>query len=288
MKYKVIYDDSEQALNIDIEGMFGSKLADRLEPPGRDSNGNAVYSNTIQDVEYFLWKAIEESKETGVPFIYVGDSVDAWTTDDELKRTEEALEAHEKGKEAKGSYKMDKAKYLGEMLRKITPELKKTGSILILISQTRDDINPMSFTKKTRSGGNALRFYATHEMWLAVEEKLRVGKDRTMIGIVSKVKVSKNKLTGKERIVKFPIYYSYGVDSIGSGVDYLIDQGVWEKKKETIIAKELGIEATRNKLITQIEENGLEDKLNDLVEKRWGEVEEHLKEAVPHKKKKYE
>ena len=155
--------------------------------------------------------------------------------------------------------------------------IKQTSSFLSIVSQTRDNIDPMSPQKKSRSGGKALKFYATHELWLANGGAIK--KKERIIGVKCKVKVSKNKLTGKVREVEFPIYYDYGIDNIASCVDFLVKEKHWpgggSKRIEPI---GLDIEsALRAKIINQIEKYDLEDELDAIVGKVWFEIEESLR-----------
>jgi hypothetical protein len=92
-------------------------------------------------------------------------------------------------------------------------------------------------------------------------------------------------LTGKIREVTFPIYSSYGVDDIGSCVDWLISVEHWKKRKQTIVADDLDMEGTREKIIKLIEEKHLEKQLQKIVGSVWNSIEESLK---LNRRKKYE
>ena len=270
-EYDFIYDDVEQACEFDMSKLFGSRVKDRIQAPHYE-DGTALYSDTIQQFHANVFSAIQ----SGRPFIYVLDSFDALTSSEELGRAEESAKATRDGKELKGSYRMEKPKLVSEMLRQIKARLRETGSFLLIISQTRDNIDPMSFEKKTRSGGRALRFYSSHEVWMALAGKIK-SRDR-VIGSNVKVKVTKNKLTGKQRSVQFPIYYDYGADDLGSCIDFLVDDGYWSKKGDKIIAKEIGMEGTRKKLIVDIEgEIGAAQRIYETTQTCWQEIEQSLK-----------
>jgi hypothetical protein len=110
-------------------------------------------------------------------------------------------------------------------LRVITTEIAKTNSIVLAISQTRDNIDPRTsmFTPKTRAGGKALKFFATGEMWLAHMGNINNAKYERKIGDRTKIKVSKNKVTGKCREVPLTLLYSYGIDDVQENLNFLID-----------------------------------------------------------------
>lgn len=267
--YDFIYDDVEQACEFNMGKLFGSKVTDRIQAPQSDGD-TSLHSDTIQQFHANVFAAIE----SGRPFIYVLDSFDALTSSEELGRAEESAKATRDGKEVKGSYRMEKPKLISEMLRQIKARLRATNSFLLIISQTRDNIDPMSFEKKTRSGGKALRFYSSHEVWMALAGKIK-SKDR-IIGSNVKVKVTKNKLTGKQREVKFPIYYDYGADDLGSCIDFLVEEGHWKKKGDRILADDIGLEGIRRKLITDIEEGARHLSLYQAVQSCWGQIEASL------------
>lgn len=269
-EYSFIFDDVECALEFDIEKLFGHKVKERIEAPQYDGESK-LYSDTIQQFHANVFAAIE----SGRPFIYVLDSFDALTSVEELGRAEESAKATREGKDLKGSYRMEKPKLTSELLRQIKARIKESNSFLLIISQTRDNIDPRSFEKKTRSGGKALRFYSSHEVWMALAGKIKA-KDR-VIGSNVKVKVSKNKLTGKQREVQFPIYYDYGSDDLGSCIDFLVGEDYWKKKGDKILAEDIGLDATRKKLIVDIEDRALMLPLYQTVQKCWSQIEDSLK-----------
>ncbi len=273
--YRFIYDNSEDGCLMDIEKFFGSGVMDRMEPPASEDD-SPIYSGTIEEFYYHVDDAIREGK----PFIYILDSMDALSSEAEGEKFEQHKRAYRKGKEAPGSYGDGKAKVNSSNLRKLLSPLRDSGSILIIINQTRDNLG-FGFEKKTRSGGHALRFYACIELWSSVEKKLKKrikGKDR-QLGALCKVQVKKNRITGRERTVSVPIFFSTGIDDVGSCVDYLIDEGDWEQSKkgrgEVIEAGGLGpvLKMSRSKLISHIEDEEMEDDLRALVGTAWGEVE---------------
>lgn len=269
--YRLIYDNVENGALMPIEKFFGHAVAERLEPPcwHNDMPPGPRYSKYIDDFYHNINAAFNEHK----PFIYILDSMDALI----LKADEDKFDAAE-NKPGAGTYGMGKAKMNSERLRSVVSRLRTTGSILIILSQTRESVDAFSFDKKTRAGGKALRFYAHIEIWSSTIEKIKKtvkGKPR-VIGIMSKVQVKKNRISGHEVAVEMPIYRSFGIDDIGSCVDYLVDEGHWRKIKggTTIEAPEMEVHLGREGLIRHIEENGLERQLRMLVATVWQEIED--------------
>lgn len=273
--YKMIYDDSEEANSFDMGHLFGPKAGKRIKSPEEDEEGEPHNSHFIEEFNDNLMRLFDK----GIPFIYVQDSFDSLDTEADDKKTDEMRAAREKGTEAKGSYGMAKAKLASQYFRKICSELKKSKSLLSIVSQTRDDINPKTFTTKARSGGKALKFYAHHEMWLAVGGLITktVNKKKRVIGVNCVIKITKNKLTGKVREVEFPIYYDYGIDNIGSCIDWLKKEKVWTGDGKINTHDTFSLNGmTREKMIREIESNNLEKELDVLVGVEWKNIEDSL------------
>lgn len=283
--YRLIFDDVENGAQMDVAFYFGKAVARRLEAPAYRKKHRPVFSRTIEEFYHHIFLAIEQ----GDPFIYVLDSQDALTSEAATTKFSKQRTAMLTGEKAAGSYGDGKAKYHSEHLREVLQGLRRTKSILIVIGQTRDNLG-FGFEKKTRSGGKALRFYATLEIWTSVANKIRRnvrGKDRT-IGLVCQAEVRKNRITGKigkDRAVEIPIYYGFGIDDVGSCVDYLVAEKHWLKEDKQIDAKELLFKGKRNELIQHIEEEGLEDRVRQLTGEVWNKIEA---ECQPVRKRRYE
>jgi RecA/RadA recombinase len=288
--YRLIFDDVEGGAMMDIEHYFGKDVAKRIEPPAI-RNGKPIYSTTVESFYYHISDILKE----GDPFIYVLDSQDSLTSDASAKKFTEQQKAEEKKDDKVGSYGDAKAKYHSEHIRLILAELRHTGSILIIIGQTRDNLG-FGFETKTRSGGRALRFYATLEIWTSVAgkvERMVRGKERT-VGVNCLAEVKKNRVdgkVGKDRAAKIPILYDVGIDDVGSCVDYLITEQHWAKIKEEgsnrkiYDAHDIFFKGSREKIVQFIENEDLEEKVRGIVAKVWAEVEE---ESRPVRKRRYE
>ena len=275
-EFKLIYDDVEHALEFDIRAMFGKKAAKRIQPP-KGTKNSPVYSDTVQDLQVRLFRLTEET----APFIYVLDSLDALTSKQEQLKFEKTVKAEEKGKEAAGDYALSTPKMMSQLLRIMKAKLKTSDSLFMVISQTRDVINPISFIKKTRSGGRALKFYSSHIIWLANAGKIKkiVEEKSYTIGNNIKIESTKSKITGKVRTFPMRTYYDYGIDDIGCCVDWMCSMGFWGKRKNSLIVPSLPLRpATKIQLITQIElEQGMHSEMVKQVFLAWESIEEQLR-----------
>jgi len=278
-KYRLIYDDVEGGALMDIERYFGKELARRLEPPAQ-RKGRSVNSTTVESFYYHVWDAVKERR----PFIYVLDSQDALGSVAALGKFEKMKEASESGETTAGSFGDGKAKYHSEHLRQVLSGLRRRDSILLVLGQTRDNLG-FGFEKKTRSGGRALRFYANLEIWTSVIGKMKKrinGKDRT-IGIKVLAEIRKNRVTGKvgkDRAVVVPIMYNFGIDDVGSCVDFLISEQYWQRTgKRCYDAKEVFVEGSRDEIIKAIEQENMEKKICKLAANVWKSIEESCTES---------
>lgn len=275
-KYRLIYDDAEAANEFNMAQLFGQGAAERVEPPAKDKDGDALNSDTVQDFQANLENALTADK----PFLYILDSFDALTSEEEIDKVAKQMKARAEGEETAGTYGMEKAKKASQLFRMIKSRLRGTASSLIVISQTRDNINPMSFQKQTRAGGRALKFYACHELWTAIgghiKKKVR-GKDHAA-GIEALVKITKNKITGKECRIGFPILYHYGIDDPASMLDYLLEYGVIEKRKKSPIIVLGDEQGTAEELVARMEEEAaLLRRVRTMVSRTWTEIDQALK-----------
>lgn len=271
-EYRLIHDNVEGGAIMNIRNFFGSKMADRLEPPAGDRK-EPVYSSTLEEMYYH----IDDAAKSGTPFIYLVDSMDALEAEDDSETFEKRKKAARSGKEGPGSYGMAKPKLNSMYLRKVVSELQKTGSMLIIISQTRHNIGfGAQFNPKTRSGGDALKFYATIEFWLSVRDQIKKtvrGKKR-QLGVISRIRIKKNRATGRDRSVDVPIYHSFGLDDVGSCINYLIAEGYWKGTEATVVAKDFDMKGNKEDVIREIQELALERDLRKLVSKIWNEIED--------------
>jgi hypothetical protein len=202
------------------------------------------------------------------------DSVDTDADDEQYEKKKKAFK--EGKKEDSGSYGTAKAKANSSGIRRAAVRLSGSDSMLIIISQTRDNIGfGAQFDPKTVSGGKALLFYSTLAYWLSVKENLKtslIRKKQRSAGILSRIKFKKNRITGQKHTVDMPILWDYGIDDIGSMIDWLIEESFWVKTKSTIDASDLQLKGTREALIRQIEDNGLEKDLQTIVANGWREI----------------
>lgn len=179
-------------------------------PPDRVDFAEDIF--TVEDMEKDLQGVVSKQKKE--PALYIVDSLDALSDKAELENEID-----------KGSYGAAKAKRMTQLFRRINKRLNNTNVTLIIISQVRDNIGVMFGKQTTRSGGRALDFYASQILWLypfKSIDKTRKGVKRR-VGVITRARCEKNKVGMPFRECNVPIYFSYGVDDIQAGIDFLAD-----------------------------------------------------------------
>lgn len=277
--YRFIYDNAEDGALMNLERYFGRRMAARLEPPA-GSLGGPVFSEQIEDFYYHLDDAfIAAEAPGGKPFIYLLDSMDSLDSKYAKAKFDEAKKASRKGTKAKGDYGDGKAKMNSTRIRQVLARLRATGSILIILSQTRDNINAGLYEEtKTHAGGHALKFYACVQLWSSVGSKIKrtIAEKDVQIGVRCRVQTKKNRIAGKNRTVEFPIYYDTGIDDIGGMVDFLTGWKVWPKKRGGLVDASgdfEGVIKRREDLIKWLEDNEMRGDLEEITEEAWRDIE---------------
>lgn len=273
--YDFVFDNAEHGSLMDVRRHFGKRVHKRMRPP-KGTRQSPVNSRTAEDFYYNL-----EDATTKGPCVYVLDSENALDTQEDVEHQRKKRTAYEKGKEVAGSYGTSKPKKHSSALRTAVNAIRDTKSVLIVLGQTRDNIGfGAVFNPKTRSGGNALTFYAHGEFWLSGKGAIRkgvLGKPR-VVGMNTTVKVTKNRITGWKGKVTIPFLNfdngRSGFDDLGGCVQYLIDEGHWPVARKKVKAAEFDFEGSAEDLIAKVEEDGGEAELRMIVAERWRMVEE--------------
>lgn len=278
--YRLIYNGPENGAIMDIRKCFGP-LADRLEMrvPGNGA------PETIEE----FYDQLTDDLNGKQPVIEILDSFDALPSLEEEAKVEDDRKSREQGKKAGGSYGTSKARSNSARIRVITNKLGQTGSMFFGISQTRDNIGHAAmFNPKTRSGGKALKFFATSEVWLTNIGKILVPfkGNKVQKGMTSLIKVKRTRHTGQEWDIKVPILLDVGVDDIGACVKFLVDWKHWEGTKDggKVKAPEFDHNGTVDSLCIKIANSPTTYKqLRILVSKHWRMIQEKTAVSRPNK-----
>jgi len=280
--YSLIFDNAENGA-LFFEKFFGPRINARIKPPKYDAEKRPMCSRTVQD---FYYNA--HDRLTHKPSVYVLDSEPALTSEAEQKKFKKKKAAAEEGEESAGIMSDGKAVVHSQNMRNLAALARDTDSIVIVLTQSRENMGfGAMYDPKTRPGGKALKFYAQLEAWFSIKKTIKrtVNGQPRKIGIIASVHVKKNRFTGKDRTVEIPIYTSFGIDDLGSCIDYLIKEKHWTGTEGTVTAPEFKFQGTKEKLVRLIESTNRERDLQALTGEVWNGIEAQLE---VHRKRRYE
>lgn len=134
------------------------------------------------------------------------------------------------------------ARLMSQALRKLTPVIHKSKTVLIFINQIRQNIGAMPFAnKETTTGGNALKFYAS--VRLDVRRIASLKKNDVNIGNRVRVRVVKNKVAPPFKQVELDLLFSEGIsrelDLLDAALHFkiIVQSGSWFAFNDAKIAQ---------------------------------------------------
>ncbi|MEO5813163.1 MAG: recombinase RecA [Rhodanobacter sp.] len=119
------------------------------------------------------------------------------------------------------------ARLMSQALRKLTANIKKSGTLVVFINQIRMKIGVMFGSPETTTGGNALKFYAS--VRLDIRRIGAVKRGDEIIGSETRVKVVKNKVAPPFRKCEFEILYGEGTSREGEIIDLGVTENLIDK-----------------------------------------------------------
>ena len=165
------------ALYVDAENAFDIAYAENM---GINVQEDLLISQPSSGQQAL--QIIERALRTKALDVIVVDSVAALTPREELEGTMEDMQMGAQ------------ARMLSKGLRKINGFIKEANTTVIFINQLRMKIGVMFGNPETTPGGRALPFFASVRMDVRQKEKLTNPKDGKPAGIISAVKIVKNKV----------------------------------------------------------------------------------------------
>jgi recombination protein RecA len=116
------------------------------------------------------------------------------------------------------------AKVFAEGLKMLNPIISKFNASLILINQERANIGVMYGPDFKTTGGHAVKYYAS---WRGRITRIEDIKEKGLtVGIVSKVRNTKNKIGVPKREAELELKFASGFDSENEYLKFIVDLGL--------------------------------------------------------------
>ena len=205
---KAAFIDAEHALNPDYAEKMGVQL-DGLAISQPDSGEEAL--NLI--IKFIESKTVD---------VIVLDSVAALVSKAEIEG--------DVGKQLMG----EKARMMGQAIRKMTGLAAKAGVILIFINQIRMKMGGLPFTNpETTPGGMALKFACSVRIEIRRTDKIKDKEE--IVGNNVKAKIVKNKVAIPFKVAEFSLVFGEGIDFELDVLNTAIEEEVVRKDGNTYL-----------------------------------------------------
>ncbi|MCD6149928.1 recombinase RecA [bacterium] len=145
------------------------------------------------------------------------------------------------------------ARLMSQALRKLTPIVAKSNTVVIFINQIRMKIGVMFGNPETTTGGQALKFYSS--VRIEVRRSAQIKKGDEVVGNRVKAKVVKNKVAPPFKTAEFDIMYNEGISRSGDLLDTGVKYGIINKAGNSYSFKEEKLGVGREKAKQFLKEN---------------------------------
>jgi len=256
---EIVYWNKESVMDFPLEKMYGKPFVEAIDWSRKCSTAEEWGRDVMRRVI---------AHKRGTCFLGILDSIDSLGTEGGQARLAKSIksDAPMDGTYGTGT---ERAKYFSaDFFNNLCSDQQGKDITLILISQVRDKINAQFWEKKQyRAGGKALDFYTHQVAWLAVGERLKKewDKQKRIYGITVRAKFERSKVAPPFREAEIDLLFDYGLDDIGSMVEFLPSERIQKVFREKI---------SREKLIEMADKNqNIYDRLVYAVETYWREIE---------------
>ena len=262
-KIEIVYNNVEGVMDLPIEQMYGEKFVKGIK---------WIQIGICEDFGRDYMKRLQNLKP-GAFLLYVCDSLDATVPRAVMNKTIKSIKSDTEEGETFGA---EKAKYFSnKFFDRLCGMMSGKDATLICISQVREKIGVMFGEMYKRTGGKALDFYTHLVLWLSEIKKLtKTYKGHTRVyGVKLRGKFKRSKVAKPFREADFTVLFDYGIDNIGTTIDYIYGQNTnklikWNNGKENI-------KMSRSEFIEYLERKPKAlDRLLQKMESLWNKIED--------------
>jgi recombination protein RecA len=148
--------------------------------------------------------------------VFVVDSVPAMATKAEAEATADQITM------------ASQARFMATALRRLTPKVAATNSMVIWINQLRQNIMGGTWDPYIETGGMALKFYTS--VGLQIKKKQAIKEGTKLVGYVVELKVVKNKVGPPGGDVELEYYFDEGFKGEMDWAKVGVEKGVIEQR----------------------------------------------------------
>ena len=120
------------------------------------------------------------------------------------------------------------ARLMSQALRKLSGAIQQSRTSMIFTNQLRMKIGVMFGNPETTSGGRALRFYASVRLDMRRVQSIK--HQGEVLGIHTRVRVTKNKVAPPFKTAEFDIMYNEGISRWSDLLDVAVTLGTVDKR----------------------------------------------------------
>lgn len=145
------------------------------------------------------------------------------------------------------------ARMMSKGLRMIQSTIAKSKTCVVFINQVREKVGILFGNNEVTTGGRALKFFSSLRMEVKRSELLKTGSE--IVGIKSKVSITKNKLAPPFKSCFIDIFFGKGFDPKKEILDFAIEYDIIKKSGSWYSYLEKNIAQGKNQLEQYFEEH---------------------------------
>lgn len=157
------------------------------------------------------------------------------------------------------------ARMMSQALRKLTPIVGKTKTVVIFINQTRQNVGVMYGNPTTTPGGEALKFYSSVRLNVRRLGGSDVKDGKDILGHIINITCVKNKVAPPLKSAEITFIYGKGIDTVKDMIEYALNMNVLAHEGNTYTLGDLEW-VGREKTVKAISEDpALAEKVKEML-----------------------